>query len=154
MRAFCHFILYLTFALFIISMAYAEDYEIHCYNRDSLPQADPLLPADTIGLVLIFYVDGTTTQNCKYDSVDFRAVRRLLPTYARDLVDTTLPWSMVNYYKSVSSDKHIIKGIILPLSDSAYMCNDLPDTIYDLPRDIVTVLAQADQDRACRARSL
>jgi M6 family metalloprotease-like protein len=122
---------------------------MYCFNPDSLPQ--PLLESqllttdDTVGLVLIFYVDGCTSQNCRYDSVDFRQVRRVLPTYGRDLADTTLPYSMVNYYKNISSGKHNIKGIVLPLGDSAYECDSI-GLGSGLPKDIIRIINQADQD--------
>ena len=74
-------------------------------------------PIDTTGLVLIFFVSGTDPVKCRYDgrydSTTFRTIRSVLPTYARDLVDTAVDLSMVNYFRSQSREQHFIKGIVL-----------------------------------------
>lgn len=133
--------------LLVTSSVYAED--MFCFDPDSLPdslsESQLLLTEGPVGLVLIFFVDGNTSQNCRFDSVDFRQARRVLPTYARDLADTSLPYSMVNYYKNISSGKFDIKATVLPPGDSGYMCN-VAGSIFYLPSDIITVVAQADQD--------
>jgi hypothetical protein len=106
-------------------------------------------PIDTTGLVFIYLVSGYDPEACRYsrayDSTSFRTIRSELPTYARDIVDTSYELSMVNYFKIQSSGKHIIRGTVLPPGDTAYGCWDKP-TSYNMPSDIDTVFFQADCD--------
>lgn len=143
-------ILYLIILAFIqVSNVSSHAEGMYCFNPDSLPdslsESQLLLTQGPLGLVLIFFVDGNTSQNCRFDSIDFRQVRRVLPTYARDLADTSLPYSMVSYYKNISNGKLNLKIAILPLGDSGYMC-DSSGGMYGLPNDIRTVITQADED--------
>jgi hypothetical protein len=117
-------------------------------DRDSINEDICINPIDTLGAVTMLLVDGYNPCACRYiNGCTFREFRREMPTWAWDLYDSTNTLSMTNFYKSTSAGKHILRGVVLPPGDSAYLCYDIPVPDsgggYKAPSDLQLIVASS-----------
>jgi hypothetical protein len=109
--------LILSFFIICIWAINSNASDLTCFDDTSEVELT-VKPVDTVGVVVVFFVDGYDIDSCRYDSsvdsLDFRKTRSVMPEGAHALMDSNYSLSMINYFKDTSNGKHIIKGAGAP----------------------------------------